>query len=104
MEVRNLVLEIRENESAAEVQARFNEAAEDGFFLVNVVGRLAFLRTSVMQKKDSDADDTKAVEFLKTHWEMSDRNIQKAFMAHTGIDRSFKWFQRRRKDKALLKE
>lgn len=49
MGVRNLVLEFGENESAPELQARLDKAGEDGFFLVNVVGRFAFLRTSVAQ-------------------------------------------------------
>ena len=55
MDLRNLVLEVGENESAASVQARLDDAAKDGFFLVNVVGRLAFLRTCVTQKKTGTA-------------------------------------------------
>ena len=55
MDVRNLVLEIEDRESAAEVQARLDKAAGDGFFLVNVVGRLAFLRTSITQQKPEPA-------------------------------------------------
>ena len=51
MDCQNLVIEIEESESATSVQARLDKAAEDGFFLVNVVGRLAFLRTSIAQKK-----------------------------------------------------
>ena len=51
MDVKNLVLELGESESAQSVQARLDAAGTDGFFLVNVVGRLAFLRTSVTQKK-----------------------------------------------------
>jgi hypothetical protein len=50
---KNLVLEITENESAAELQTRLDRAGADGFFLVNVVGRFAFLRTSVSQPKPS---------------------------------------------------
>ena len=46
-----MVLEIKDGEYAADLQARLDKAAEDGFFLVNVVGRLAFLRTTVTQKK-----------------------------------------------------
>lgn len=50
MQAQNLVLEISPEESAADVEVRLNQAAEDGFFLVNVVGRMAFLRTSVVPK------------------------------------------------------
>lgn len=49
MGVKNLVLELGQDESASELQARLDKAGEDGFFLVNVVGRFAFLRTSVAQ-------------------------------------------------------
>lgn len=51
MSVKNLVLEFCENESAAELQTRLDKAAEDGYFLVNVVGRFAFLRTSAAQQQ-----------------------------------------------------
>jgi hypothetical protein len=69
MSVRNLVIDIPENASATAVQARLDEAAEDGYFLVNVVGRLAFLRTTVTpQKPDSRrVEDTKAAEFLRAN-------------------------------------
>lgn len=52
MIAQNLVLEVGEDESAADVQSRLNTAAEDGFFLVNVVGKLAFLRKSITQPKN----------------------------------------------------
>lgn len=51
MDARNLVLEIGESESAQDVQSRLDVAAKDGYFLVNVVGRLAFLRTSIAPTK-----------------------------------------------------
>ena len=54
VDVKNLVLEINDGECAADVEARLDKAAKDGFFLVNVVGRLAFLRTPVTQKKPQD--------------------------------------------------
>ena len=44
-----MVLEIKETETPLEIQDRLNHAADDGFFLVNVVGRFAFLRTSISQ-------------------------------------------------------
>ena len=46
MDYQHLVLEFSENESAADVQLRLDKAAADGFFLVNVIGRLAFMRTT----------------------------------------------------------
>lgn len=64
MDVRNLVLEVGENESAESVQARLDKAADDGFFLVNVVGRLAFLRTSISQKKSGQIAMTGATQPL----------------------------------------
>lgn len=50
MSVKHLVLEIEQSESAADLQKRLDNAEADGFFLVNVVGRFAFLRTSVVQQ------------------------------------------------------
>lgn len=64
MDVRNLVLEVGENESAESIQARLDKAAEDGFFLVNVVGCLAFLRTSISQKKPGQIAMTSATRPL----------------------------------------
>lgn len=53
MGTKNLVLDIGEDKSAADLQARLDKASEDGFFLVNVVGRFAFLRTTVSQTQKS---------------------------------------------------
>jgi hypothetical protein len=128
MDVRNLVLEIAESESAADVQARLDMAAEDGYFLVNVVGRLAFLRTTVTPRKpepvsdmanpkhgllkrrgpwvakteEVEEEDACAVEFLKANLGKPNRIISDAFKKETGIVRSYMWFQRRRKDKGLV--
>ncbi|HKD60761.1 MAG TPA: hypothetical protein VKB47_09885 [Terracidiphilus sp.] len=55
MIVRNLVLEIGENESAAYLQARLDKAGESGFFLVTVVGRFAFLHTVATQPRQNES-------------------------------------------------
>lgn len=55
MAVKNLVLEVGETETAPDLQRRLNEAAEDGFFLVTVIGRFAFLRTTAAQPKKRKA-------------------------------------------------
>jgi hypothetical protein len=127
MDVRNLVLEIGESDSAADVQARLDMAAEDGYFLVNVVGRLAFLRTTVTPRKPETApatgntkhglnscgpwvaktakveeEDVLALDFLKVNLGKPDRRIAAAFKAETGVERSYMWFQRRRKDNGLV--
>lgn len=102
MSARNLVLEIGESESAADIQARLDTASDDGFFLVNVVGRLAFLRTTVTPKTPENLDeDARALEFLKANLGKPSRVIAADFEKETGIVRSYKWFQRRRKDKEL---
>lgn len=49
MTAKNLVIEFDETESASDRQSRLDQAGEDGFFLVNVVGSFAYLRTSVVQ-------------------------------------------------------
>jgi hypothetical protein len=51
MAAKNLVLEIGESESAMDIQVRLDKAADAGYFLVNVVGHLAFLRTTVTPTK-----------------------------------------------------
>ncbi len=104
--IENLVLEIREDESAADVQARLDRAGEDGFFLVSTIGRLAFLRKSIAVQKAyegpaANKDDVLAVDFLKAHLSTKDRDIAAALKSQTGIVRSYKWFQRRRKDSGV---
>jgi RecA-family ATPase len=42
------------------------------------------------------AEDAQALEYLKAHLDWTDRAISKQFKAETGIDRSYKWFQRHR--------
>jgi hypothetical protein len=103
MNVQNLVLEIGENESAAHVQARLNKAAGDGFFLVNVVGRLAFLRTTVMQKKPEegrplsnvDGLEETALSIIKEHVEESCTKLEQR-LAEAGIKRSVNWIGKKR--------
>ena len=97
MEVRNLVLEIGENESASDVQARLNKAGEDGFFLVNVVGRLAFLRTTVTQPKqesrplgNADGKESEALAIIMAHSGDSIFNLVQRLQA-AGIERGKNW-------------
>jgi hypothetical protein len=103
MNVQNLVLEIGENESAADVQTRLNKAAGDGFFLVNVVGRLAFLRTTVMQKKPEerrplsnvDGKEDVALSIIRDHVEDSCTKLEQR-LAEAGIKRSVNWIGKKR--------
>jgi hypothetical protein len=103
MNAQNLVLEIGESESAADVQARLNKAAGDGFFLVNVVGRLAFLRTTVMQKKpeerrplsNTDGKEETALSIIREHVEESCTKLEQR-LAEAGIKRSVNWIGKKR--------
>jgi hypothetical protein len=48
---------------------------------------------------ERELEDAKAVEYLKANFGKPDRVIQAGFKKESGIERSYKWFQRRRKDK-----
>ena len=52
------------------------------------------------------AEDAIAVEYLKKHLHLKDRDVAKGCKLETQVDRSYKWFQRRRADatKALAEE
>jgi hypothetical protein len=103
MVVKNLVLEFGENESRSDLQRHLDNAAQDGFFLVNVVGRFAFLRTAVTQPRKSNraieraVDNAEADAFLMANSHLSGRALAKAFKGASGGTRSYKWFQRRMK-------
>ena len=98
MSVQNLVLEIAPDESAADVQTRLNRAAADGFFLVNVVGRLAFLRTTVTGRKPvrptiflgRDGMDPEAREIVMAHPDKSVREVVDV-LTEAGIKRGRTW-------------
>jgi hypothetical protein len=101
--IRNLVLEVTEGESAQDLQARLNRAGDDGFFLVNAVGRLLLLRASVVPRKtptrtERQAGNATALQYLKDHWELPCRVIAKACEKENGVVRSYRWFQVRKKD------
>jgi hypothetical protein len=108
MSTRNLVLEINETDTPLEIQDRLNQAAEDGFFLVNVVGRLAFLRTAVSQKKpdsmrgpnrdgkDEDGKEGTALDIIKANLKLKVEEII-PLLLKAGIDRSESWVQKKRK-------
>ena len=115
MDVRNLVLEIGESESAADVQTRLDKAAEGGYFLVNVVGRLAFLRTTVTPRKPEpvpaqslqhrqsrpeiqasrDSKDEAANAYLKANPDATLPELVKG-LAVLGIDRKKTWVSEHR--------
>jgi hypothetical protein len=110
MDAQNLVLEIGESESAVDVQARLNKAGDDGFFLVNVVGRLAFLRTSITQKQQPEQkggnngggpktlpDDSQARAYVLEHADLSVRQLIKGLSA-IGITRKKSWVSDARLD------
>jgi len=99
------VLEIHDSESAENVRARLDKAAKDGFFLVNVVGRLAFLRTSITQKKDKavdsirkqrgrvsdlDGKDAAARDIIRGNSNLTVRALMK-LLSDNGIKRGKTW-------------
>lgn len=107
MNIQNLVLEIGENESAADVQARLNKAAGDGFFLVNVVGRLAFLRTTVTRKKpedrgrkaNADGMEDAALAYIAANMEKSAPTLVDE-MEDLGIHRKETWVKKAKRNLA----
>jgi hypothetical protein len=109
MDVKNLVLEIGENESASDLQARLDKAGEDGFFLVNVVGRLAFLRTTVTQPKQKeskplsnvDGKENEALDIIKAHMGDSIFNLVQRLNA-VGIKRGKNWVCWKRRELSYL--
>ena len=105
MDVRHLVLELGESESATEVQARLDKAAGDGFFLVSVAGRFAFLRTTVTHQKASknpsspghggnisnrDGQDDAARAIIKANSTWTVKPLVK-LLAESGIKRGKSW-------------
>jgi len=118
MDVQNLVLEIEENESAADVQARLDKAGADGFFLVNVIGRLALLRKSIVVKKalggvsvaktggaqaNVDGKDDDAAKIIRHNSLLPIRRLV-ALLGEAGIKRKKTWVgEMRMKQRAELR-
>ena len=118
MDVQNLVLEIEENESAADVQARLDKAGADGFFLVNVIGRLALLRKSIVVKKalggvsvaktggaqaNVDGKDDAAARIIRHNSLLPIRRLV-ALLGEAGIKRKKTWVgEMRMKQRAELR-
>jgi len=94
-----LVIDIPAGSTAAEAQALLDGPCRQGYFLVNVVGQLAFLRMPVAkrnevpktsQKANADGKDAAAEQFISQHPEMSIRDLVTA-LADFGIPRKKTW-------------
>jgi hypothetical protein len=50
----------------------------------------------IVGSRGREAEDAIAEEYLQAHWDEKDRDIAKGCEAETGVEKSYKWFQRRK--------
>ena len=110
METGVIVIDIPESTAAGDA-SRILSGPGESYFLVQVLpvqgAHRAYLRRykqTLPSKAKAGDEDAQAIEYLRAHWVLKDRDVAKGCKDETGVDRSYKWFQRRRRDKDVPPE